>query len=266
MYDDQVVIITDTWNHRILEWHMASQTGQILAGGKGPGNRLDQLHTPTDALYDPHTNSVIVCDSWSRRVIRWNRDRNTREGEVLIENIRCWGLAIDDEGSLYISDIEKHEVRRYRMGDRNGTLVAGGHGQGSRRDQLNWPTFLFVDRNKSLYISDHGNQRVVRWDQGAKEGVIVIARPSQFNFLAEISAPQGIFVDALGTIYVSDSNNHRVMRWLAGERQGTVIAGGHGRGNGSNQLNFPTGLCFDPYGNLYVVDCHNHRVQSFTMN
>ncbi|CAF4403130.1 unnamed protein product, partial [Rotaria magnacalcarata] len=42
---------------------------------------------------------------------------------------------MDDEGSLYVSDTELHEVRRYRTGERYGTVVAGGNGQGSRLKQ-----------------------------------------------------------------------------------------------------------------------------------
>ena len=35
---------------------------------------------------------------------------------------------------------EKHEVRRYdKGGDKKGTVVAGGHGKGEGRHQLNCP-------------------------------------------------------------------------------------------------------------------------------
>ena len=34
---------------------------------------------------------------------------------------------------------EKHEVRRYTIGDKNGIVVAGGNGQGNKFNQLNVP-------------------------------------------------------------------------------------------------------------------------------
>ncbi|CAF4945328.1 unnamed protein product, partial [Rotaria socialis] len=37
--DDQTVVITDYWNHRIMQWKNGDTTnGQVVAGGKGAGN------------------------------------------------------------------------------------------------------------------------------------------------------------------------------------------------------------------------------------
>ncbi|CAF5000971.1 unnamed protein product, partial [Rotaria magnacalcarata] len=52
---------------------------------------------------------------------------------------------MDEQRNLYVGDSVKQEVRRYRFGENNGTLVAGGNGQGDGLNQLNGPTFLFVD-------------------------------------------------------------------------------------------------------------------------
>jgi len=57
---------------------------------------------------------------------------------------------MDNEGSLYISDYKKHEVRRWRPGDMN--VVAGGNGQGNRLDQLDSPTYIFVDDDHRIQI------------------------------------------------------------------------------------------------------------------
>ncbi|CAF5126710.1 unnamed protein product, partial [Rotaria sp. Silwood1] len=102
--------------------------GQVVAGGNGEGNRLDQLNEPTDVLIDKETDSLIICDYDNRRVVRWSRRSGTNQGEILLDNFRCHGLAMDDQRYLYISDVDKHEVRRYQIGDKNGTIVAGGDG------------------------------------------------------------------------------------------------------------------------------------------
>ncbi|CAF5182116.1 unnamed protein product, partial [Rotaria magnacalcarata] len=94
--------------------------------------------------------------------------RDTTRGEILIDNIHCWGLAMDEQRYLYVSDVTKHEVRRYKLGEKNGTLVAGGNGKGSDLNQLNGPTYLFVDRDYSVYVSDYSNHRVMKWTKGAK--------------------------------------------------------------------------------------------------
>ncbi|CAF1372714.1 unnamed protein product, partial [Rotaria magnacalcarata] len=97
------------------------------------------------------TISVIICDWGNRRVVRWSRRSGTTQGEILIDNIDCWGLAMDEQRYLYVSDYVKHEVRRYKFGENIGTLVAGGNGQGAGLSQLNVPTYLFVDRDHSVY-------------------------------------------------------------------------------------------------------------------
>ncbi|CAF2223478.1 unnamed protein product, partial [Rotaria magnacalcarata] len=80
---------------------------------------------------------------------------------------------MDDQRYLYVSNVGKHEVRRYKLGEKNGTLVAGGNGIGYGLNQLNYPTYLFVDRDHSVYVSDCWNYRVMKWVEGAKEGIVV---------------------------------------------------------------------------------------------
>ncbi|CAF2082756.1 unnamed protein product, partial [Rotaria magnacalcarata] len=104
----------------------------------------------TVVLIDKETDSLIICDRDNRRVVRWSRRSGTTQGEILLDNIKCWGLAMDEQRYLYVSDVAKHEVRRYQLGENNGTLVAGGNGQGGELNQFNVPTYLFVDRDHSL--------------------------------------------------------------------------------------------------------------------
>ncbi|CAF3708283.1 unnamed protein product [Rotaria socialis] len=265
--DDQTVVIADYRNHRITQWKNGNTTnGQVVAGGKGAGDGLHQLDRPTDVLIDKETDSLIICDYGNRRVVRWSRHSGTTQGEILIDNITCHAVALDDQRYLYVSDIGKHEVRRYQLGDKNDTLVAGGNGQGDGLNQLNRPTYLFVDRDHSVYISDNRNHRVMKWVEGAKEGIVVAGGQGKENALTQLSYPNGLFVDTLGTLYVADSYNDRVMRWTQGDKkQGTVIVGGNSEGEGANQFSGPVGLSFDRHGNLYVVDYNNHRVQRFSI-
>ncbi|CAF1620912.1 unnamed protein product, partial [Rotaria magnacalcarata] len=238
---------------------------QVVAGGNGAGNGLHQLNHPTDVLIDKETDSLIICDWGNQRVVRWSRRIGTTQGEILINNIECNGVARDEQRYLYVSDWKKSEVRRYKFGENIGTLVAGGNGEGAGLNQLNYPTYLFVDRDHSVYVSDLHNNRVMKWKKGATEGIVVAGGQGVGSALTQLSNPYGIFVDMLGTLYVADDGNHRVLRWTQGANQGTVIVGGNGAGAGANQLNVPISLSFDRHGNLYVADYSNHRVQRFSI-
>ncbi|CAF4664862.1 unnamed protein product, partial [Rotaria magnacalcarata] len=262
-----------------------TQNGVTIAGGNGEGGATNQLNHPWGLFVDDD-RTVIIADlgnnriiQWkkddttnghvvagNRRVVRWSRRSGTTQGEILIDNIDCWGLAMDEQRYLYVSDEGKYEVRRYQLGEKNGTLVAGGNGQGGELNQLNVQTYLSVDRQVNIYVSDWGNHRVMKWKKGAKEGIVVAGGQGEGNALTQLFYPQGLFVDTLGTLYVADSRNNRVMRWTQGDKkQGTVIVGGNGLGEGGNQFNAPKGLSFDRHGNLYVVDRDNHRVQRFSI-
>ncbi|CAF5044886.1 unnamed protein product [Rotaria sp. Silwood1] len=262
--DDQTSYVAVCNNHRIVEWKSGATNGKVVAGGNGQGNGADQLNYPFDVIIDKESDSLIISDGANNRVVRWPRRNGTR-GETIISNISCFGLTIDDNGYLYVVDWKQHEVRRYKIGDTQGTVVAGGNGEGHRLDQLSYPQYVFVDRDHSVYVSDCYNHRVMKWEEGSKQGIVVAGGQGKGNSVTQLNEPEGVVVDQLGTVYVADLWNHRIMRWSKGATQGSVIVGGNGKGAQSNQLQYPVGLSFDRHDNLYVVDYGNARVQKFNI-
>ena len=263
--DDQTIYIADQSNHRIVEWKSGATSGRIVAGENGQGSRNDQLSYPLCVIVDKGNDSLIISDRGNNRIVRWPRQNGTA-GETIIFGVDCRGLAMDDNGYLYVANYDKHEVRRWKIGDTVGTVVAGGNAAGDRLDQLNYPTFIFVDQDYAVYVSDYSNHRVIKWMKGAKEGVIVAGGQGQGNSRTQLNYPYGLVVDELGTVYVAEYNNHRIMCWPKGATQGSVVVGGNGRGVQANQFSSPIGLSCDHQGNLYVVDYFNHRVQKFNID
>ncbi|CAF4213979.1 unnamed protein product [Adineta steineri] len=218
------IFIADHANHRIVEWKRNAKEGQIIAGGNGKGNRMDQLYFPSDVIVDEQDHSIIIADSDNRRVIQWLNQKQ----EVLIENIYCSHLAMDKHGFLYVSDSDKNEVTRWKMGEYDeGIIVAGGNGKGDQLNQLNDPSFIFVDDDQSVYVSDSENHRVMKWRKDANEGRIVAGGNGQGGNLNQLSEAEGIIVDDLGQIYVADCGNDRIMRWCEGKEEGEIIVGGN---------------------------------------
>ncbi|CAF4846560.1 unnamed protein product, partial [Rotaria sp. Silwood1] len=239
--DDQTIYVADELNHRIVEWKRGATSGQVVAGGNGRGSGDHQLNYPQDVIIDKERDSLIISDRSNRRVVRWSR-RNGTSGETILSNILCVGLTMDENGSLYVIDYGKNEVRRYRRGESQGTVVAGGNGSGNRLDQLYGPRYVFVDRDHSVYVSEGGNDRVTKWMKGAKQGIVVAGGQGQGNGLTQFSSPRGVVVDQLGTVYVADAANNRIMRWPKGATQGIVTVGRNSSGGQSNQLNGPVGV------------------------
>ncbi len=260
--DEQCIYVADEGNQRIVAWKYGAKTGQVVAGGNEQGN---QLNSPTDVIVDKKNDSLIICDYRNTRIVRWSR-QNPTKGLTSISNIDCYGLTMNNNGDLYVSDWNKGEVSRWNIGETSGTIVAGGNGKGNHLNQLNTSIYIFVDEDHSVYVSDCFNHRVMKWVKGAKEGIVVAGGQGEGNNLTQLSYPAGVIVDYWGNVYVADSNNHRTMRWSPGSSEGSIVVGGNGQGQLSNQLNNPRGISFDRQGNLYVVNERNHRVQKFDID
>ncbi|CAF1279988.1 unnamed protein product [Adineta steineri] len=252
------IFIADFYNHRIVKWKYNSKEGQIIAGGNETGNRRDQLNYPTYVIVDQQNHSIIIADQGNRRVIQWLNKKQ----QILIDNIDCFSLLMDKHGFLYVSDYKKNEVRRWKVGEYNneGIVVAGGNKIGNQLNQLNCPSYIFVDEDQSIYVSDVKNNRVMKWRKGTKEGIIVAGGNGQGRNLNQLSYPHGVVVADLGEIYVADFGNDRIVRWCKGKKEGEIVVGGNGE---RNQLNLPSGLSFDDKGNLHVADYDNHRIVKF---
>ncbi|CAF1498950.1 unnamed protein product, partial [Adineta steineri] len=137
------IFIADHDNHRIVEWKLNAKEGKVIAGGNGYGNGMNQLNNPTDVIVDQQNHSIIIAHRGNSRVVQWFNQNQ----QILIDNIYCYGLAMDKSGFLYVSDKTKNEVRRWKMGEysNEGFVVAGGNGEGHKLNQLHHPTFIFVD-------------------------------------------------------------------------------------------------------------------------
>ena len=103
--DDQTIYVADYYNHRIVEWKKGASIGQVVAGGKGAGNRNDQLSSPTIVTVDKENDSLIICDSGNRRVVRWSRHNGSKWEKQSFRILSLHtGMAIDNNGYVYLSD------------------------------------------------------------------------------------------------------------------------------------------------------------------
>ncbi|CAF1194592.1 unnamed protein product [Rotaria sordida] len=257
--DNDTIYIADGANQRIVKWMPGANSSQVVAGGNGKGNNSDQFEFVTKVVVDKN-GTMFICDTYNQRVQRWFKDAN--HGETIVDDILCYGLAMDNEGSLYISDQIENSVVKWP----GRQIVAGGNGKGFDINQLNDPKHIFVDRDKSVYVADNFNYRVVKWPAGAEEGIIVAGGNEQGDDKNQLSSPQSVVVDDSGTVYVLDYGNDRVTRWFKGSTSGNIILGRSGWGDDTSYVYRANDLVFDRHGNLYVVDNSNVRILKFTID
>ena len=64
------------------------------------------------------------------------------------------GLTLNIDEYLYVSDLPKNEVRRWKVGEIDEILMADGN-------RLNQLYHIFVDQDQSVYVFDGANHRVM---------------------------------------------------------------------------------------------------------
>ncbi len=123
---------------------------------------------------------------------------------------RIQGIAVDRLGNLYLSEPDRHRVRKVSpagiLTTVAGTGVAGYSGDGgpAAQAQLNLPYGLAVDGVGNLYVADLGNNRIRRiWP----DGVISTLIPG-----TPLATPRNLALDAAGNLYISEFDGHRVRR------------------------------------------------------
>ena len=70
-------------------------------------------------------------------------------------------LFVDEEQTVYVSDLNNHRVMKWNKGTNEGIAVAGGQGEGSTFTQVSYPQGLFVDTSGTIYVVDAWNDRIV---------------------------------------------------------------------------------------------------------
>ena len=75
-----------------------------------------------------------------------------------------FGLDIDDDNqNLVIVDFWNRSIVEWKMGGKNGKVIAGRRGKGNRLDQLYYQIDVFIDKEtNSVLIANLENRRVFR--------------------------------------------------------------------------------------------------------
>jgi uncharacterized protein (TIGR03437 family) len=171
-------------------------------------------------------------------------------------------VAVDADGSLYISDFGANQVYRVTtdgtLSLMAGTGVAGFSGVATSAllAQLNAPAGLAVDPTGDLYIADSGNNCVRK----VYNGVIITV----FN----TPAPTGVSLDSTGIfltsgVFVSEIPSGGILTTLAGSGTAPYFGGDGGPATAA-QLYSPSGIAVDSNGNWYIADTSNNRIRMVT--
>jgi sugar lactone lactonase YvrE len=184
------------------------------------------------------------------------------------------GIAVDEAGNLYVSDLNNNVIRKISVADSVTTLAGNGNPglvNSTVSGSFSNPTGVAVDSVGNVYVVDQGNNVIRKID--SKGVVTTLAGNGKAisidgpDLAASFNTPDGIAIDQKGNIYVSEIDNKIRMISPSGMVSTLAGSGAIGSANGvgsAASFTLPAGLAVDHAGNVYVADVGNNLIRMIT--
>ena len=191
-----------------------------------------------------------------------------------------YGVAIDANGDLYISEILNHTVRKVDFttgiittNAGNGVLGYSGDGGAATSAQLNGPYGIAFDVSGNLFIAERDNSVIRKVNTSGT--ISTFAGTGAFGYFgdgglatsAQFAGCRSVTFNDAGEMFISDGNNH-VIRKINVSGVVSTVAGNGGAGHSGDcgqavyaQLNFPRDVIFDAVGNMYISESTSHVIR-----
>ncbi len=171
------------------------------------------------------------------------------------------GLAVDNEGNVYVADAEGRRVLVYSS---EGKLLRTIEPDARHPKILQRPFGLLFDRSGRLYVTDYDADQIQVF---SADGKFLFAWGREGKGKGEFRAPVAIDQDRQGSLYVVEFYGMRVQKFT-GEGKFLLAWGSEapwGKPAPPEQLLYPSGLAVGPDNNIYVTDSGHDRVKVFSL-
>ncbi len=292
---DNHYLISDTANHRIVDFRADNRAFNVLAGpdqgtpepGAVDGTGVDaRFRNPQGILCVGNLTYVADSGNHAIRVIDANGVVKTVAGDISVAHEvddygglpSNWGfvdgpaatakfnapsgLAYDDQGHLYIADSGNHAIRMLDLANNTVTTVV--------RSGLTTPVGLALGQNGLIFIADSGAHSIKGWKPGAPKAFLIAGggsslargfRNSAIATNALFSAPAGIFYrEVTDELIVADSGNG-LLRTIQGASGAAPVVSTFAN-TGSAGFQTPIAITRDLYGVFLVCDSTRNALMS----
>jgi sugar lactone lactonase YvrE len=218
------------------------------------GSKVNKMVRPMSVAVGAGENMIFVADPDIHCVHQYDlvkggyRCLTVRNGANLLSPM---GLAIDDEGRLFVSDSQQGIIY---------TLEPGGKWLKPLplNVELQRPTGLFWDaESDNLIIVDTGLQSITNV---TRDGTMVRKIGGRGSAAGRLNFPTYTWKDSNGDLLVSDTLNFRIQRF---DDEGEFLSSFGVVGDSAGDFGRPKGVAVDTWGHIYVVDGLFHSIQIF---
>ncbi|XP_067632509.1 protein wech-like isoform X2 [Eurosta solidaginis] len=172
------------------------------------------------------------------------------EGHDDAQLSRPWGLCVDKQGNILISDRRNNRVQIFNA---NGLLKLKFGRKGNGNGEFDLPAGICVDIDNRIIVVDKDNHRVQIF---SSHGLFLSKFGCQGKEHGQFQYPWDVAVNMRRQIVVTDSRNHRVQQFDSeGRFIRQIIFHNYGMNRG---IASPRGVCYTPTGNIIVSDFDNH--------
>jgi len=296
-------------------YEVRTLTGQFQPGFLDGSAHTASLYNPT-SIMELNDGTLLISDTDNHLLRLYSYDQVTRYSGTILdldehghplgafhddskENAfysHPSGLAIDQQGNIYVADSNNHSIRIITQQGEVKTIAGTGvlgYKDGRGKDaQFYAPSDVAVDGKGNIYVADTLNHAIRKIDASGNVTTLnklsdriveffggMVSEAGDYNDgpLSEalFNEPTALAIDEKGNLYVSDTGNQRIRYIDLTAQEVTTVAGGGSYGQNdlyaeaayqdgaAEQARFssPMGLSIASDGSVLIADRNNHTIR-----
>ena len=222
LFYKDILYVADTLNHAIRKIDFKKNKVTTLIGNGKMGQKIDsgeffanqvQLNTPSDIEFFPDSKNLIIVNSGTGQMLKYNF--KSEKVEVVVDDI---GRDVKDVSSynkkLYFVDADNSSLKVVNSKFKVSKIFGGDHGYKSGKpkiSKMNHPTAVFANRN-GVYIADKLNHKIRKYQPSNKIVKTIFGGEAgqKLGDKTRFSEPDGLMI-VKNHLFVVDSNNNRIV-------------------------------------------------------